>query len=220
MNFETLEVFPTRIRVASILRKAILSGEFSAGQELSLTETAAQLGVSRTPVREAFQVLAGEGLIELRMNKSAVVRLIDVDYIRDHYDMRRLLESEAIFRAAKNKMDTSALQKEQDKIARLGRDGLDSEMYQDYNQLLHCSIWKASGSPKLYSFLSSLWNGSSFGKSVSELDHQLISIEEHGRMLGFIRENDAESAKKEMEHHITRSMENILSSYTFEKQPR
>ncbi|MCI6285866.1 MAG: GntR family transcriptional regulator [Acidaminococcus fermentans] len=42
------------------------SGEYKSGQELSLTAIAEQLGISRTPVREAFQTLAAEGLITLR----------------------------------------------------------------------------------------------------------------------------------------------------------
>ena len=55
---ETIQVLPIRVRVTSVLRKALLAGEYRPGEELSLTETAAKLGVSRTPVREAFQSLA------------------------------------------------------------------------------------------------------------------------------------------------------------------
>ena len=59
---EAIEVLPIRVRVTAILRKALMAGEYQPGEELSLTEVAAKLGVSRTPVREAFQTLAGEGL--------------------------------------------------------------------------------------------------------------------------------------------------------------
>ena len=45
---ETIEVLPIRVRITAILRKALLSGEFAPGEELSLSETAARLGVSRT----------------------------------------------------------------------------------------------------------------------------------------------------------------------------
>ena len=60
---ETIQVLPIRVRVTAILRKALLSGEYRPGEELSLTDVAAKLGVSRTPVREAFQSLAAEGLL-------------------------------------------------------------------------------------------------------------------------------------------------------------
>ena len=47
---ESLELLPARVRIASILKKAILAGEYKSGEELSLTGIAEQLGVSRTPV--------------------------------------------------------------------------------------------------------------------------------------------------------------------------
>lgn len=50
---EAIEVLPIRVRVTAILRKALMAGEYQPGEELSLTEVAAKLGVSRTPVREA-----------------------------------------------------------------------------------------------------------------------------------------------------------------------
>ena len=92
---ETLELLPIRVRITSILRKAIYAGEYRSGDELSLTDVAAQLGVSRTPVREAFQELESEGLITLRMNKGAIVNTINRKFVRDIFEMRILLESEA-----------------------------------------------------------------------------------------------------------------------------
>lgn len=211
-NLEPIDVLPARIRIASILRKAILAGEFDEGQELSLTDIASQVNVSRTPVREAFQMLANEGLIELRMNKSAIVKRISVDLIKDHYDMRILLEGEAIARATLNNMDATELSAIHSRMLEYGQD-FTSETYRTYNQTFHTTIWKASNSSKLFSFLSGLWNGSSFGKTVAELDHQLEAIEEHTKMLYYIKNREPYLAKKEMQHHIERSMNNILDSY-------
>ena len=104
-----LSLMPIRVRIASELRKAIYSGEYKSGDELSLTDVAAQLGVSRTPVREAFQELESEGLITLRMNRGAVVNTIDRKFVRDIFEMRRLLESDAVARAAENRMETKQL---------------------------------------------------------------------------------------------------------------
>ena len=117
---ESMELLPARVRITAILKKALFSGEYKSGDELSLTDIAAKLGVSRTPVREAFQALEAEGLIELRMNKGAIVKPIDEKYITDHYEMRILLESEAAARAAKNGMP------EADKLIEKLMDGSDS----------------------------------------------------------------------------------------------
>ena len=75
----TLTMMPARVRVASELRKAIYAREYRSGDPLSLTEVAERLGISRTPVREAFQELENEGLITLRMNRGAVVNNIDCE---------------------------------------------------------------------------------------------------------------------------------------------
>lgn len=211
-NLEKIDILPARIRIASMLRKAILAGEFEKGQELSLTEIASQVKVSRTPVREAFQILESEGLIELRMNKSAIVKEINVDVIKDHYDMRMLLEGEAIHRATINIMDISEVKKSHAEILAIGG-SITSDIYRIYNQNFHTSIWKAAKSEKLYSFLSNLWNGCSFGKTVPELEHQLESIKEHGNMIEYIKQREPDLAKSQMQLHIQRSMNNILDSF-------
>ena len=72
-------------KVAAELRKAILSRQMKEGEILSLDSVASQLNVSAMPVREAFQILARDGLIQLRKNKGAVVLGITETYIREHY---------------------------------------------------------------------------------------------------------------------------------------
>ena len=138
-KLETLEMMPTRIRIASILRKAILSGEFQEGEELSLTAIANNLGVSRTPVREAFQTLASENLLQLRMNKGAIVKGITVKTIQEHFKMRILLEGEAAARAAMRGFDATHLLEQHRRMLEL--DGnFSTEQYQSYNQELHTSL--------------------------------------------------------------------------------
>jgi len=52
---EQLSMMPARVRIAAEMRKAIYAGEYKSGDELSLTEVATQLGISRTPVRRLFR---------------------------------------------------------------------------------------------------------------------------------------------------------------------
>ena len=209
---ESLEMMPARVRITSILKKALMAGEYKSGQELSLTEIAEKLGVSRTPVREAFQALAAEGLIELRLNKGAIVKPIDEKFIKDHYEMRILLEGEAAARAAANGMDASSL------LARVyhtedNSQVIDRNAYMELNQDIHTSIWKAADNQKLSQFLTGLWNGPSTGQANSELEHFVQSTKEHIEILRAIKEKDAAKAREAMEQHITRSMNNILDSY-------
>ena len=93
-----IQMLPARDRVAAALREAILSHQFAEGEELTLKDTAAQLGVSSTPIREAFQMLAREGLIELRPNRGAIVLGMNEKRLRDHYETRAALERAAMYR--------------------------------------------------------------------------------------------------------------------------
>lgn len=209
---ETIEVLPIRLRVAAILRKALLAGEFSPGEELSLTDTAAKLGVSRTPVREAFQALASEGLLELRMNRGAVVVGIDEQFIRDHFELRMLLECEAVKRAVRNNINMDRLFALQ-QWAESHMDTMTEAEYRNYNQQLHMEFWRASGNRKLYDLLSSLWNGPSNGNAGRDPEHEQISIREHREILGHMCMGNEAAAGKVMRVHITRSMHNILKSF-------
>ena len=209
---DTIEVLPIRVRVTAILRKALLAGEYQPGEELSLTDTAAKLGVSRTPVREAFQSLAAEGLLELRMNRGAVVAAIDEKFIRDHFEVRILLESEAVGRAARFRMDTAPLEQLQ-QWAEEHRKDMTGEQYRDYNQRFHIALWKAAGNDKLYQLLSSLWNGPSSATRERDRAHEALSIQEHRQLLESVRAGEENRARQLMDGHIGRSMQNILSSF-------
>ena len=209
---ETIQVLPIRVRVTSVLRKALLAGEYRPGEELSLTETAAKLGGSRTPVREAFQSLAAEGLLELRMNRGAIVTEINEKFIRDHFEVRILLEGEAVARAAGAHMDTGELMALQQWALEHEKQMTDQE-YRDYNQKFHIALWKAADNAKLFQLLSSLWNGPSSTTQERDREHEALSIREHGQMLECIRRGEADDARAVMEQHISRSMGNILFSF-------
>ena len=93
-GLKPIKIPSAKEKVASELRKAILSRKMKEGEILSLDSVATQLNVSITPVREAFQILARDGLIKLRQNKGAIVLGITDTYIREHYQLRAILESE------------------------------------------------------------------------------------------------------------------------------
>jgi len=210
---EQLSMVPARVRIASELRKAIYAGEFKSGDELSLTEVAEKLGISRTPVREAFQELEAEGLITLRMNRGAVVNTIDRKFIRDTFEMRRLLEAEAVIRAAQNGMETESLLQRlyhlRDHIAEVSR-----KDYEKLNQDIHYAIWDAADNQRLRKYLLEMWNGPSVAGSPEEiLEHYRNSTFEHISILQFIRDGMAAEARQAMELHITRSMANMLRCY-------
>ena len=91
---------PSRtVVVLDAIKHAILTGRLRPGQALIETDLAGLLGVSKTPVREALKTLAGAGLVTMSPYKGATVRTVDDDLVRSVYDLRLLLEPEAVRRA-------------------------------------------------------------------------------------------------------------------------
>ena len=78
-------------RVYNHIRDGILAGTFAKGDELKEKNIGDELGVSRTPVREALRQLELEGLVSIIPNKGAFVEGVSTDDIRDIYEIRALL---------------------------------------------------------------------------------------------------------------------------------
>jgi DNA-binding GntR family transcriptional regulator len=95
---------PSSIREAAYkhLRGAILAGSLTPGERISEPAFAETLGLSRTPIREALQSLAKEGLVEIIPHKGARVRQLSVKEIEEVYQVRAILEGEAARLAACN----------------------------------------------------------------------------------------------------------------------
>jgi DNA-binding GntR family transcriptional regulator len=93
---------PSRtVAVLDAIKHAILVGELAPGESLVEKDLAARLGVSKTPVREALQTLAGVGLVTMSPYRGATVRVIDDALVSSVFDMRLLLEPEAVRRTVR-----------------------------------------------------------------------------------------------------------------------
>jgi DNA-binding GntR family transcriptional regulator len=96
----TIGAVPSRtVLVLDAIKHAILTGELRPGDSLVETDLAGLLGVSKTPVREALKTLAGAGLVTMSPYKGSAVRTVDDELVRSVYDLRLLLEPEALRRA-------------------------------------------------------------------------------------------------------------------------
>lgn len=201
---------PARERAASEIRKAIFSKQIKKGEVLSLEGIAKQLNISVTPIREAFQILARSGLIELRPNKGALVLGITEKYIREHYQLRSILECASVSMLCQLKSDTSKIENAFNN-AKIDIEKNDFSKYADYNQAFHFEIWKAAKNERMQDLLSELWNGLSIGSFMSVEDYSAKSLKEHEDILNAILKYDEKKAVSAMKYHIERSMEDILS---------
>ena len=97
----TPDARPARDRVYDYVRERILSGQVAGGTFLEEEQVSQAVGLSRTPVREAFQRLHAERLIDLLPRRGALVRPVSVQEMVDVYEARLLLETHAARRVCR-----------------------------------------------------------------------------------------------------------------------
>src|SRR3954463_3325679 len=88
------------------IRKKILNGEYAPGQALMTKDLSSEIGVSRTPVRDALRQLEADGLVIIRAHLGASVKTMDLKEYRELCGLRLALESYAAGLAAGNRTDT------------------------------------------------------------------------------------------------------------------
>src|SRR3989440_4871075 len=111
MSSNDQAVATDRLNIASVvdqvyaaIRERISSGSLPRGGRVHQEDLAAELGVSRTPVREALRRLAAEGLVEMRTNRGARVADVDQGGMRGAYDARLVVEPGAARLAAQRRL--------------------------------------------------------------------------------------------------------------------
>lgn len=92
---------PAYARLRDQIRADVVSGIWKLGQHMTMAELSAHYGVSANPVREALHQLQGEGIVEMRLNRGAVVRTVDAGFVKNVYDLRGAIEGMLAAEAAR-----------------------------------------------------------------------------------------------------------------------
>jgi DNA-binding GntR family transcriptional regulator len=137
------------------IRRAILTRRLLPGQPLVEMELASQLGVSKTPVREALKILSGSGLVTFSPYKGASVRVVDRSLAMAVYDVRLLLEPEAVGRAVRNEAGFAAAASALESAAVAIESGDHAELSL-LNRAFHQAMYTGCGNPLLISVLDDL----------------------------------------------------------------
>ncbi len=93
LNSDTAEKSTSYLRIAQLLRREIVDGTLQSGARLKTQELSKRYGVSPQPIREALQLLQGEGLIVIEPNRGASVRGLNMDRLRHIYELREAIEA-------------------------------------------------------------------------------------------------------------------------------
>lgn len=185
-----------------VLRDAIRDGVLPPGTQLKLTMLAEELGMSYTPLREALQTLASEGLIETRPHSSAIVLGFDIDRARDVYALRAVLEPYAARVACSRASydDISRLiELHEAHVAAVEEGRVD--LVPDLNRRFHMGLYEIADSPLLMEFILKLWNGVPY-QAISLSDRSVESAHEHAGVIAALRVNDPDRVEQLVSAHI------------------
>ena len=139
---------------AEQIRDAIVDGRLEPGHRLKEEQLARELGISRTPVREALVMLQSEGLVDALPNRGSTVRTYSLRDLEEMYELRELLEGHAARRAAERVADQElvALRASCARFSDLVQ-GRDVRALVEENSVFHHAILVAAGSDRLASML-------------------------------------------------------------------
>lgn len=211
-----------RSRVFNQIENDILNGRYRPGDSLIETKLSDELGVSRTPVREAIRQLELEGLVQTIPNKGAVVTGITAKDIEDIYTIRMLIEGLAARWAAEKATETELEElKEALELEEFYTLKNKTEDLMHFDSRFHEIIFKASKSRVLMHTLSSYHHYVQKARkmSLSTPGRAARVLEEHKAIFQAIADRDPDRAEKLTTQHIRNASRNLLKQNESQDKP-
>ncbi|WP_175830386.1 GntR family transcriptional regulator [Burkholderia cepacia] len=188
--------------VAASLRDMIINGEFEAGERLVERDLADRFGISRIPMREAIQRLEREGLLDIFRNRGAVVRMLGASDVQEIYDLRVLLEGDAIYRSVKRLDDETLARAEL--VHRLLGDAAVPRRQGELNREFHALLYSCCGNARLLQTIAELRSQvERYERLQATLLADTPSFQvEHEEILQACRERNARAARSMTVAHL------------------
>ncbi|MCL0032923.1 GntR family transcriptional regulator [Peptococcaceae bacterium] len=207
---------PLREAVFEAVRDAIISGKFKPGERLMEVQLAEEMGVSRTPVREAIRKLELEGFVKIMPHKGAYVAKISIKDIIDVFEVRAVLEALAARLAAKQITEDELKQLKRAAMSIVDlADGHDIEEAVKVDTEFHDIIYKASRNEKLVQFITHLKEQMKRFRatSLALLGRTKMALEEHEKIVQALWDRNEELAAELSRKHIENAERSILEVF-------
>ncbi|MBL4701146.1 MAG: GntR family transcriptional regulator [Phycisphaeraceae bacterium] len=205
------------------LLSLMIQSQFPAGHRLILSNLAKQLDVSITPVREAMVDLAALGMVEIRPNRGAVTRAFGPSQLLEIYQLRRILEVEAI-RGACGKVSTSMLQELNAQLRDIQNmtKAASSQMAIETDRRLHELIAEHCGSSRLCEEIQRYGILMQAVRDVLGNRNQIQkrAVIEHQQIVQAILANNPQRAAELMTTHIDRTGQQVAAILWPNQKPR
>jgi DNA-binding GntR family transcriptional regulator len=206
---------PLHEEAADRLRDLIIQGRLVAGARLNERLLTAQLGVSRTPLREAFKVLATEGLVELLPNRGAIVSQMDPVRLSESLAVMGALEALAGELACAN-----ATEAQLNEIRALHYEMLayhargDLAGYFKFNQAIHLKLVKYSGNTTLYNVYRQMNANVRRARYMANLSKERwdAAVREHDEILAALGARDVKRIKALLSDHLAHKLASVLGA--------
>lgn len=217
---EVTDKYSLRGRVFSRIREDILTGRYKKGDAINESKASVELGVSRTPVREALRQLELEELVTIIPNKGAVVTGITASDIRDIYMIRSRIEGAAARLCTEHVTPKQVEQFEEIIMLsefHLERENID-QLYLLDNRF-HELLYDVSESRILRHVLRDFHHYAQRVRkeSLSSIDRAKASIMEHKAIVDAMKNGDGELADALTSRHIQNTSKNVLDKRIAEK---
>lgn len=202
-NAPNLGIVPSASEViAKHLREAIIGGHFAEDEPIRQDDIARLFNVSKIPVREALKRLEAEGLVQFQRNKGAVVTKISEPELAQIFEVRVLLEVQAIRLAVPNMTEATFARAES--ICAEFIDENNIGRWAELNWALHACLYEPAQRPFLLNLIRSIHDKverylrmqMSLSEGKERADH------EHREILAACRAGDADKAAELIEQHI------------------
>ena len=190
------------------LREAIRDGSLTAGERMREIDLAKQLGVSRTPVREALGRLEGENLVTLDATRGMIVTRISIEEVHELYAMREILEGAAAALAARfaTPVELAMLRE----IANRDETLLDNVAdLVSNNRLFHQTLHRSGHNRYLLKTLNSIHGSIDLlGPTSLTIDGRAPAAErEHQALVAAIERRDSRAAEEMARSHVRASLQ-------------
>lgn len=194
------------------LRRSILEGELRPGTQILQDRIAEQLGVSRVPVREALKMLEGEGVVSYAPHRGYFVTELDEAALMEVYEIRDLLEREAVGRALPFLGEDDYERLEQAVIdMEAAEDALDVLGLTAANRRFHFALIDPCGMPRLIRMLRQLWDAADPYRWVyfGDEGRRAIVRREHRAILRAVRLSDNDEVMRQLKEHRRHAVESL-----------
>lgn len=190
----------------TVLLEMIIGGQFQPGERLIEEQLAENMGVSRTPLRDAVNRLSKDGLVHLRARKGASVKEFSIDEVMEVYAIRIALEGLAAGLAAA-RIDLKKLEK----IKSLFKSRNTNDLIKADTQL-HDLIISSCGNKRLIDMLNGLKNFVQIFRVAGYTfkDRSLVATADHIKILEALEKRDGRLSEKLMRKHIEKTQKCVL----------